>query len=233
MTPPPGRPVPALEGAAAGRTLPVGEVLEESALERLLARGRVRATLAMLGPAFVASIAYVDPGNFATNLQGGAEFGYLLLWVVLLGEPDGDADPVPLGQARDRHRPQLPRGRARALPARVHLGHVDPGRDHGDVDRHRRVPRRRDRPEPAVRRAAAPRRTDHRRDRVRDPRAADPRLPPLRARDQRAARHHLRRLPLRDAADRALRATARCTACSPACTARPRSTSRSGSSARP
>ena len=38
----------------------------------------------MLGPAFVASIAYVDPGNFATNLQGGAEFGYLLLWVVLL-----------------------------------------------------------------------------------------------------------------------------------------------------
>ncbi len=43
----------------------------------------MRATLAMLGPAFVASIAYVDPGNFATNLQGGAQYGYLLLWVVL------------------------------------------------------------------------------------------------------------------------------------------------------
>ena len=84
MTPVPGPPVPALESAAAGQTLPLGEVLEESALERLLARGRVRATLAMLGPAFVASIAYVDPGNFATNLQGGAEYGYLLLWVVLL-----------------------------------------------------------------------------------------------------------------------------------------------------
>jgi len=54
-----------------------------SALEQLLAKGRVRATLAMLGPAFVASIAYVDPGNFATNVQGGAQFGYLLLWVVL------------------------------------------------------------------------------------------------------------------------------------------------------
>ncbi len=54
-----------------------------SALEQLLARGRLRATLAMLGPAFVAAIAYVDPGNFATNLQGGAQFGYLLLWVVL------------------------------------------------------------------------------------------------------------------------------------------------------
>jgi manganese transport protein len=52
-------------------------------LHTILARGRVRATLAMLGPAFVASIAYVDPGNFATNIAGGARFGYLLLWVVL------------------------------------------------------------------------------------------------------------------------------------------------------
>jgi len=49
----------------------------------LLARGRMRGTLAMLGPAFVAAIAYVDPGNFATNINGGARFGYLLLWVVL------------------------------------------------------------------------------------------------------------------------------------------------------
>ena len=52
-------------------------------LEALLRRGRLRATLMMLGPAFVASIAYVDPGNFATNVQGGARFGYMLLWVVL------------------------------------------------------------------------------------------------------------------------------------------------------
>src|SRR5215217_3043007 len=36
-----------------------------------------------LGPAFVASVAYVDPGNFATNAAAGAKFGYLLLWVVL------------------------------------------------------------------------------------------------------------------------------------------------------
>lgn len=35
------------------------------------------------GPAFVASVAYIDPGNFATNIQGGAEFGYQLLWVLL------------------------------------------------------------------------------------------------------------------------------------------------------
>ncbi len=39
--------------------------------------------LAMLGPAFVAAVAYIDPGNFATNVQGGARFGYQLLWVVL------------------------------------------------------------------------------------------------------------------------------------------------------
>ena len=38
--------------------------------------------LPFLGPAFVASVAYVDPGNFATNIQGGAQFGYTLLWVV-------------------------------------------------------------------------------------------------------------------------------------------------------
>jgi manganese transport protein len=54
-----------------------------SAFDNLLAKSRMRATLWMLGPAFVASIAYVDPGNFATNFQGGAQYGYLLLWVVL------------------------------------------------------------------------------------------------------------------------------------------------------
>lgn len=37
-----------------------------------------------LGPAFVAAVAYVDPGNFATNIQGGAQFGYTLLWVIVL-----------------------------------------------------------------------------------------------------------------------------------------------------
>ncbi len=46
-------------------------------------RPRVRGTLPYLGPAFVASIAYVDPGNFATNIAGGAQFGYLLLCVIL------------------------------------------------------------------------------------------------------------------------------------------------------
>jgi manganese transport protein len=56
----------------------------ESALEQLERRGPWRARLAILGPAFVASIAYVDPGNFATNVAGGAKFGYLLLWVIVV-----------------------------------------------------------------------------------------------------------------------------------------------------
>lgn len=42
-----------------------------------------RRLLPFVGPAVVASVAYVDPGNFATNLQAGAQFGYALLWVVL------------------------------------------------------------------------------------------------------------------------------------------------------
>ena len=42
------------------------------------------AYLAFAGPAIVASIAYMDPGNFATNIQAGAKYGYSLLWVVLL-----------------------------------------------------------------------------------------------------------------------------------------------------
>jgi manganese transport protein len=54
-----------------------------------IVRGRSRArrrwltALPFMGPAFVAAIAYVDPGNFATNIAGGAQFGYLLLWVIL------------------------------------------------------------------------------------------------------------------------------------------------------
>jgi manganese transport protein len=45
---------------------------------------RSRGTLALLGPAFVAAIAYVDPGNVATNVTAGAEYGYLLVWVVVV-----------------------------------------------------------------------------------------------------------------------------------------------------
>ena len=46
-------------------------------------RRGLRGLWPFLGPAFIAAVAYVDPGNFATNMAAGAKFGYLLLWVVL------------------------------------------------------------------------------------------------------------------------------------------------------
>lgn len=46
-------------------------------------RRGIRALIPFIGPAFIAAVAYVDPGNFATNIQGGAQFGYMLIWVVV------------------------------------------------------------------------------------------------------------------------------------------------------
>ena len=46
-------------------------------------RRGLRAVIPFLGPAFIACVAYVDPGNFATNVAAGAQFGYALGWVVL------------------------------------------------------------------------------------------------------------------------------------------------------
>ncbi len=54
-----------------------------SALRAIRARGRIRGRLGMLGPAFVAAVAYIDPGNFATNIAGGAKYGFLLVWVII------------------------------------------------------------------------------------------------------------------------------------------------------
>jgi manganese transport protein len=68
----------------------------------------------MLGPAFVASVAYVDPGNFATNLQGGAKYGYLLLWVVLVANLMAmliQYLSAKLGIVTDRNMPEVVRER--------------------------------------------------------------------------------------------------------------------------
>src|SRR6202043_619881 len=66
------------EGSLTERTVSVGrQVLAGQ-------RGGVRGYLAFVGPAVIVSIAYQDPGNFATNIQAGAKYGYGLLWVVLL-----------------------------------------------------------------------------------------------------------------------------------------------------
>ncbi len=64
--------------------LPGEAAVNRAARESLEGRARgVGRIWPFLGPAFIAAVAYVDPGNFATNIAGGAKYGYLLLWVVL------------------------------------------------------------------------------------------------------------------------------------------------------
>src|SRR5215211_7230170 len=54
-----------------------------SPLQLVRRRGPIRGRIALLGPAFVAAVAYIDPGNFATNIAGGAKYGFLLVWVIV------------------------------------------------------------------------------------------------------------------------------------------------------
>ena len=66
------------------RVLPGEARVAEAARSALAGRSRgMRAVLPFLGPAFVAAVAYVDPGNFATNVAAGSQYGYMLLWVIL------------------------------------------------------------------------------------------------------------------------------------------------------
>ncbi len=62
---------------------PNAEVASSPAASVPLSARIVREKWWYFGPAFVASVAYMDPGNFATNIEAGARFGYELLWVLL------------------------------------------------------------------------------------------------------------------------------------------------------
>jgi len=73
----------ALEPAVQRSTL-TGRTVARAAETLAGGPGGLRTALAFGGPAVIASIAYMDPGNFATNIQAGAKYGYGLLWVVLL-----------------------------------------------------------------------------------------------------------------------------------------------------
>jgi manganese transport protein len=76
-------PPPAAE-ATVEDVLPGEAAVAEAARRSLDGRARGPARVwPFLGPAFIAAVAYIDPGNFATNIAGGAKFGYLLLWVVV------------------------------------------------------------------------------------------------------------------------------------------------------
>ena len=121
----------------------------------LRSRGRVRGVIALLGPAFVAAVAYVDPGNFATNFSAGARFGYGLAWVIVVANLMAmlvQYLSAKIGVATGQDLPEL---------CREHLPPAGLGRPVGagraDRDGHRpgRVRRRRGRAQPALRRAAA------------------------------------------------------------------------------
>ncbi len=86
------------------------------------ARPAMLRTAPLLGPAFVAAIAYVDPGNFATNFAAGSEYGYLLLWVIVAANITAmliQSLSAKLGLATGRNLPEVCRD---TFPRRVNIG---------------------------------------------------------------------------------------------------------------
>lgn len=108
----PGRPSPDVGDVLPGEAATLRAAQETLAGER---RG-LRGLWPFLGPAFIAAVAYVDPGNFATNVAAGAEFGYLLLWVVLAANLMAmvvQTLSAKLGIATGRNLPEMCRDRFR------------------------------------------------------------------------------------------------------------------------
>jgi manganese transport protein len=98
-------------------TLPEGLRTVDEALHRT--RFRI---LPFLGPAFIACVAYIDPGNFATNIAGGSKFGYRLVWVIVAANLLAmliQTLSAKLGIATGRNLPEVCRDR---LPRRVSVG---------------------------------------------------------------------------------------------------------------
>ncbi|HEX6799283.1 MAG TPA: Nramp family divalent metal transporter [Ktedonobacterales bacterium] len=74
-----------IDGSGVLEAVPKARGIQAAARAALEGRRHgLRAILPFLGPAFIASVAYIDPGNYATNIQSGSEFGYRLLWVIVL-----------------------------------------------------------------------------------------------------------------------------------------------------
>jgi len=132
-------------------TLPAGLRTVDEALHRT--RFRI---LPFLGPAFIACVAYIDPGNFATNIAGGSRFGYRLVWVIVAANLLAMLIQVlsaKLGIATGRNLPELCREQ---FSRRVSLGLWVQAEAIAHGDRPGRVPGRRDRNPPADRTRALP-----------------------------------------------------------------------------
>src|SRR5438876_1082351 len=90
--------------------------------ERILRGGRPFHLLPFLGPAFIACVAYIDPGNFATNVAGGSKYGYTLVWVIVVSNLMAmliQTLSAKLGIATGRNLPEVCRER---FSRRVSLG---------------------------------------------------------------------------------------------------------------
>jgi manganese transport protein len=90
--------------------------------ERILRGDRPFRLLPFLGPAFVACVAYIDPGNFATNIAGGSKFGYTLVWVIVASNLMAmliQTLSAKLGIATGRNLPEVCREQ---FPRRVSIG---------------------------------------------------------------------------------------------------------------
>ena len=126
--------------------LPAGLQTVDEALHRT--RFRV---LPFLGPAFIACVAYIDPGNFATNIAGGAKFGYLLVWVIVASNLMAMLIQTLSAKLGIATRQEPARGLPRPVLAPHLVPALGPGRGDRDGDRPGRVPRRGDRLQPAAR----------------------------------------------------------------------------------
>ena len=167
----------------------------EAAQESLAGRRRgVRGAWPFLGPAFIAAVAYIDPGNFATNMAAGATFGYLLLWVVLAANLIAmlvQSMSAKLGVATRMNLAEVCRARFSRKREPRALGSGG-----GDRDGHRcrRVHRGGARAQPPLRDPALPGGAHHGRGGVRHPRAAVTGVPSARGRHRRVHRRHRRRV---------------------------------------
>ena len=148
-----------------------------------------RKALAFAGPGYMVAVGYMDPGNWATDLAGGARFGYTLLSVILISNLMAILLQALAAQARHRDRARPGAGLPRPLLAPGELRALGALRD-----RHRRLrpgrgDRLGDRAEPAVRHPADLGRLPHRARRAADPAAAEQGLPlPRGARDRAGGR---------------------------------------------
>lgn len=92
------------------------------------ARGPFRRIVTLLGPAFVAAVAYVDPGNVAANLTAGAEHGYLLVWVLVVSNLMAvliQYTSAKLGLVTGQSMPELLRGRLRTRGRLAYWGQAE------------------------------------------------------------------------------------------------------------